>query len=64
MAKQTVNTLESYYLPAPKSVGSIQLEAISTDGLQQVIQWQAGRVVYKVSAHDATTAIKLAASMQ
>ncbi|EIW13785.1 lipoprotein precursor [Lactiplantibacillus pentosus KCA1] len=64
LAKQTVNTLESYYLPAPKSVGSIQLEAISTDGLRQVIQWQAGRVVYKVSAHDATTAIKLAASMQ
>ncbi|WP_457951154.1 hypothetical protein [Lactiplantibacillus pentosus] len=64
LAKQTVNTLESYYLPAPKSVGSIHLEAISTDGLQQVIQWQAGRVVYKVSAHDATTAIKLAASMQ
>lgn len=64
LAKQTVNTLESYYLPAPKSVGSIELEAISTDGLRQVIQWQAGRVVYKVSAHDATTAIKLAASMQ
>ncbi|EQM55429.1 hypothetical protein N692_02260 [Lactiplantibacillus plantarum EGD-AQ4] len=64
LAKQTVNTLESYYLPAPKSVGSIQLEAISTDGLRQVIQWQAGRVVYKVSAHDATTAIKLVASMQ
>lgn len=64
LAKQTVNTFETVYLPAPQSVGAITFEAISSGGLDQVIQWQSGKVVYKVSARDTTTAIKMAASMQ
>lgn len=64
LAKQAVTTFETVYLPAPQSVGAIAFEAVSSGGLDQLIQWQSGKVVYKVSARDTTTAIKMAASMQ
>ncbi|WP_195480241.1 hypothetical protein [Lactiplantibacillus plantarum] len=66
LAKQAVATFEQVYLPAPQSVGAITFDAISSGSgpLDQVIQWQAGKVVYQVKAQEMATAIKMAASMQ
>nr|WP_247965198.1 hypothetical protein [Lactiplantibacillus plantarum] len=66
LAKQAVATFEQVYLPAPQSVGAITFDAISSGSgpLDQVIQWQAGKVVYQVKAQEMATAIKIAASMQ
>ncbi|WP_076635470.1 hypothetical protein [Lactiplantibacillus plantarum] len=66
LAKQAVATFEQVYLPAPQSVGTITFDAISSGSgpLDQVIQWQAGKVVYQVKAQEMATAIKMAASMQ
>ena len=66
LAKQAVATFEQVYLPAPQSVGAITFDAISSGSgpLDQVIQWQAGKVVYQVKAQEIATAIKMAASMQ
>ena len=66
LAKQAVNTFERVYLPAPQSVGAITFDAVSSGSgqLNQVIQWQAGKVIYQVKAQEVATAIKMAASMQ
>ncbi|RDG02964.1 hypothetical protein [Lactiplantibacillus plantarum] len=66
LAKQAVAAFEQVYLPAPQSVGDISFDAVSSGSgqLDQVIQWQAGKVVYQVKAQEMATAIKMAASMQ
>ncbi|KRN10591.1 lipoprotein [Liquorilactobacillus mali KCTC 3596 = DSM 20444] len=65
LATNIVNMLESYRLPAPTQYGAIRADVASSYGSRnQVITWQQNNVVYQLSAHDITTAIKMAASMK
>ena len=65
LATNIVNMLESYRLPAPTQYGTIRADVANSYGSRnQVITWQQNNVVYQLSAHDITTAIKMAASMK
>lgn len=65
LAVQIVNLLESYRLPAPTQYGAIKADVGNSYGSRnQVITWQQNNVVYQLSAHDITTAVKMAASMK
>ncbi|KRL02456.1 hypothetical protein [Liquorilactobacillus capillatus] len=65
LAKQTVNLLEKYALPVPRLYGQVYFEVENQAGQRdQVITWQDEKTVYKLSAHNFTTAIKMVASMK
>ncbi|CAH0415999.1 hypothetical protein KAR50_06535 [Periweissella fabaria] len=64
LAHQTLDLLDQYYLPAPKSVGQISFNSTITPRMRdQVIKWQDGNIVFTLTAHDPETAIKMAASI-
>lgn len=63
LATQIVDMLEEYSLPAPLQHGTITADMGTSYGSKnQIITWQMNNVVYQLSAHDITTAIKMAAS--
>lgn len=65
MAKQIVQLLNTYRLPAPNQYGQIQFDVNIIPGdRNQIIKWQEQNIVYTITAHDPTTAIKLAASIK
>lgn len=64
LAKQTVSLLEEYALPLPRLYGQVSFEAGSqSEQCNQVISWQDEKTVFKLSARDFTTAVKMAASV-
>ncbi|MCM0599836.1 hypothetical protein [Periweissella fabalis] len=65
MAKEIVTLLNTYRLPIPDKHGQVQLDVnINPGARDQIIRWQAKNVVYTITAHDPSTAIKLAASIK
>lgn len=60
MAKQVVELLESYYLPAPNSVGAGEFEVSGDNKLT----WQDGQTVYSLKGQSVQTIITMAASMK
>lgn len=64
LAHQTLDWLDQYFLPAPKSVGQISFNSTIAPRMRdQVIKWQDGNIVFTLTAHDPETAIKMAASI-
>lgn len=63
LAKQTVDYLETAFLPVPKDVGQISLRVAPGDYQTNRVVWQAGQTVYTVTHGDAISSLKLAVSM-
>lgn len=65
MSKQIVSLLEEHMLPVPRLYGQVSFEVGNQNGQRnQNIIWQDEKTVFKLSAHNFKTAIKMAASVK
>ncbi|KRL38183.1 lipoprotein [Liquorilactobacillus uvarum DSM 19971] len=65
MARKTVGLLERHVLPVPRLYGQVSFEADKQSGQHnQTIIWQDEKTVFKLSAYDFETAIKMVASVK
>ncbi|MBV7389597.1 hypothetical protein [Enterococcus alishanensis] len=63
LAKEIVEYLEKAFLPAPKDVGSGSFMINSSDYHSNVVAWQEGTTVYKISNENTMNSLKMAVSM-
>lgn len=63
LAKQTVEYLESAFLPVPKDAGQISLRVAPGDYQSNRVVWQDNQTVYTIMNGDSMSSLKMAVSM-